>query len=482
MCTTRATWTADAIAVTDPVLRRRSVGFADKVVKAGKGLRDMGLNRVLSPRRTAVVAAVVVTAGLAMASQFVPPARAATSAAGEPAWLATINYWRAATGLPPVTDNPAWDQGLLNHFIYLAKTPATYKTGQYASLHTENPASPYYTASGAKEAASSDLAPGASTDLGALDEWLAAPFHAIGMLRPDLTQVALAVGDGYGGLDVISGLNGNFQQTAPILYPGSGSTTSLLDFGGELPDPTQTCGWQGDTVGLPLIMMLASTPSQSLSATLTGPSGALESSAAKTLCVVDQFTYYSTDTVYGPTGLDILQGGNAVLLIPRHPLVPGSYTVSVSQPGQAGIDWSFQAAGPPGPPTVSAPRFAGGIDGHPRLAITAVAGTSAPPLKRIKLVLPRGLSFSRKRATLMRDVTVKVDGKAVGFGTASTGADLVITLASPATRLTVRAVAPAVVETRTLERELRRAASTSLSMGVRLYPTSGPSTAFSEPL
>jgi len=126
MCTTRATWTADAIAVTDPVLRRRSVGFADKVVKAGKGLRDMGLNRVLSPRRTAVVAAVVVTAGLAMASQFVPPARAATSAAGEPAWLATINYWRAATGLPPVTDNPAWDQGLLNHFIYLAKTPATY--------------------------------------------------------------------------------------------------------------------------------------------------------------------------------------------------------------------------------------------------------------------------------------------------------------------------------------------------------------------
>jgi hypothetical protein len=156
--------------------------------------------------------------------------------------------------------------------------------------------------------------------------------------------------------------------------------------------------------------------------------------------------------------------------------------VSVSQPGQAGIDWSFQAAGPPGPPTVSAPRFAGGIDGHPRLAITAVAGTSAPPLKRIKLVLPRGLSFSRKRATLMRDVTVKVDGKAVGFGTASTGADLVITLASPATRLTVRAVAPAVVETRTLERELRRAASTSLSMGVRLYPTSGPSTAFSEPL
>ena len=176
-----------------------------------------------------------------MAPQFVRPARAATSTRS---WLATINYWRARTGLPRVTNNRSWDRGLLNHFIYMAETSAHYMTGQYASLHTENPASPYYTASGAKEAASSDLAPGASTDMGALDEWLAAPFHAIGMLRPDLTQVALAVGHGYGGLDVISGLNGDFQQKAPILYPGPGSTTSLLQFGGELPDPAQTCGWQ----------------------------------------------------------------------------------------------------------------------------------------------------------------------------------------------------------------------------------------------
>jgi hypothetical protein len=414
-----------------------------------------------------------------MASQFVRPARAATSA---PVWLATINYWRAATGLPPVTDNPAWDQGLLNHFIYLKKTPAQYMTGQYASLHTENPASPYYTASGAQEAASSDLAPGASTDLGALDEWLAAPFHAIGMLRPDLTEVALAVGDGTGGLDVISGLNGDFQQTAPILYPGPGSTTSLLDFGGELPDPTETCGWQGDHVGLPLIVMLVSAPSPGLSATLTGPSGGPESSAAKTLCVVDQFTYHSTDTIYGPTGLNILQGGNAVLLIPRRPLLVGSYAVSVSQPGQADIDWSFRAGRPPGPPRVSALRFAGGRDGHPRLAFTAVAGSSAPPLKRIKLALPRGLSFSRERAKLMRGVTVKVNGKAVRFGTASTGADLVITLASPATTLSVQAAAPAVIETRTLEAKLRRAPPTSLPLGMRLYPTSGPSTVFREPL
>jgi hypothetical protein len=103
-------------------------------------------------------------------------------------------------------------------------------------------------------------------------------------------------------------------------------------------------------------------------------------------------------------------------------------------------------------------------------------------LKQIKLALPRGLGFSRSSATLLRDVTVKVDGKAVGFRTASTGADLVITLVSPATRLTVSAAAPAVVETRALETKLRRAPSTPLSLGVRLYPTSGASTVFSERL
>jgi uncharacterized protein YkwD len=325
-------------------LRRRPVGFSGKVVTAEEGLRDMEtrLRRSAPTRRAAVVAVLAVTAGLAMASQFVRPARAATST--PTTWLATINYWRARTGLPPVTNNRSWDRGLLNHFIYMAKTPAHYMTGKYASLHTENPASPYYTASGAKEAASSDLAPGASTDMGALDEWLSGPFHAIGILRPDLTQVALAVGHGSAGLDVISGLNGHFQQKAPILYPGPGSTTSVLQLGDELPDPAQTCGWQQDNVGLPMIVMLLGPPSHRLAATLTGPSRSKESSAAKTLCVVDQFTYHSTDAVYGPTGLGILRGDNAVLLIPRHPLVPGRYAVSVRQPGHAEIDWSFHAA------------------------------------------------------------------------------------------------------------------------------------------
>ena len=110
-------------------------------------------------------------------------------------WLSEVNKYRTAAGLAPVTDNPTWDAGLLAHFRYLAKTPASYFTGQYQSFHTENPASPYYTAAGALEGSRSNLEGGGGPpSVAQIQGWLAAPFHAIGMLRPGLTQVALASG------------------------------------------------------------------------------------------------------------------------------------------------------------------------------------------------------------------------------------------------------------------------------------------------
>lgn len=69
--------------------------------------------------------------------------------------------------------------------------------------------------------------------------------------------------------------------------------------------------------------MLPQAPATSISASLLGPGGA-ETTADGGLCLVDEFTYFSSDTVYGPTGEDILQSDNAVILIPRSPLVTGA--------------------------------------------------------------------------------------------------------------------------------------------------------------
>src|SRR5579884_422554 len=268
-------------------------------------------------------------------------------ASATPTWLTVINRYRVATGLHPVTNNPAWDLGIQHHLTYLAKTPPKYFTGRYASAHTENPASPYYTRDGAREAGFSDLDEGgAFTPLAALDSWLTAPFHAVGVLRAQLRRVALFDDrqTGYAGLDVIQGLDYNLPAARkPILFPGPGVTTNLLTEGPESPDPLQTCHWSSGTTGLPLIMLLPHAPASGLKATLTGPTGT-ESTTNGKLCVVDQHTYRSTDPVYGPTGAEILRSDNAVFLIPRRPLSRGRYSVAVHQSGKPRISWSFSAA------------------------------------------------------------------------------------------------------------------------------------------
>ena len=264
-----------------------------------------------------------------------------------PDWLATINRYRTAAGVAALSDHPAWDVGLEHHLTYLESTPSLYLTGGYQSAHTENPGSPYYSRAGAAEAGYSDLVQGAAfTPLQAVKEWLTAPFHAIGMLRAELREVALADSPttGDAGLDVIQGLNYNFPAaTAPILFPGPGVTTDLLTFGGERPDPLETCGWQQTLpVGLPLIIMLPRAPNRALSASLTGPAGT-ESNGNGRLCVVDEHTYHSSDPVYGPNARYILRADHAVILIPRDPLTGGRYSAKVRQPGAPDIHWTFSA-------------------------------------------------------------------------------------------------------------------------------------------
>jgi hypothetical protein len=281
---------------------------------------------------------------IAAASGSTASGRLTSEVGSDQDWLGEINAYREGSGLSPVADQPTWDAGIQDHLTYLADTPPSLLTGQYADLHDENPASPYYTAAGAHEGASSDLYPCCAffTPVQYIDGWLAAPFHAVGMLRPDLTQVAFADDPttGSAGLDVISGFDYSLPPaTSPVLFPGPGMTTDLKTFGGESPDPLQTCGWSG-TAGLPLIALLPQAPVSGLTAQLTGPTGA-ETSTGGTLCVVDEHTYYTTDSIYGPVGLQILQGDNVVVLIPRHPLADGSYQTTINQPGQPAITWSF---------------------------------------------------------------------------------------------------------------------------------------------
>ncbi len=292
-------------------------------------------------------AAGVTTLCLAAATATGPASASASSPAKARTWLQEVNYYRVGAGLKPVTDNKAWDKGILNHLRYIAKTPAKYLTGQYANLHLENPKSPYYTKSGALEGSRSDLLLGDAGPLGDIDIWLTAPFHAIGMLRSELTKVAFADGYAGAGLDVLGGLGFGKPDPKPILFPGDKVTTNLVSYAGdESPDPLQSCHFTRAAgqkpVGLPLVVLLPATPSRRLVARLDWPGGRSERTAARTLCLVDQFTYRSTDKIYGPTGKEILEGDRAVLLFPSGQLTPGSYHATIYDGPKITYRWTFR--------------------------------------------------------------------------------------------------------------------------------------------
>jgi tRNA threonylcarbamoyladenosine modification (KEOPS) complex Pcc1 subunit len=97
-----------------------------------------------------------------------------------------------------------------------------------------------------------------------------------------------------------------------------------------------------------------------------------------------------------PAGLSINPSSGKITGHPRH---IGSSTVTVTASNRAGTTgqtafmWAIQ-----GNPTLSHVSLSGG--GHPRLKFMVAAGRDAPLLSTIAVALPRGLRFTRSRATV----------------------------------------------------------------------------------
>jgi len=262
--------------------------------------------------------------GLLVPSVPVPAAAATT-----PSWLVRLNNWRATSALSPLSENTSWDQDDYNHSYYMVKTGLV--------THYEDPANPYYTASGDAGARNGNIQVSSTTtatDDGAIDWWMAAPFHAMGMMDPRLTST------GYGSyrevktgwqtgmtLDVLRGnswTGGNF----PVYFPGNGSVVPLTTFhGGESPDPLQACPGYVAPTGLPVFIEIGGNITTTVSAhSFTGDGVALAH------CVID---------ATNPTFTNNLTSRGGVILIPQAPLVQGvKYVVNLTVNG-VGYSWWF---------------------------------------------------------------------------------------------------------------------------------------------
>jgi Cysteine-rich secretory protein family len=328
-------------------------------------------------------------------------------------WLTTVNYFRAMAGLGPVVEDPSMSAGSYNHSCYMLLNGIS---------HDEIPGNPGYTPEGDNAGNHGNVAVSSVFDATArshIELWMTGPYHAIGVLRPNLQSVGFGKCDNTSTspwrsgatLDVLDGLGAPVAQSAPILFPGNGTTTSLNRFVTESPNPLDSCGWSG-SAGLPVLALMPEGFAAPPSGTFSGSTGPLE------VCVL------SAKNTSG-VAQQILNGNNAVVLIPRNPLTPDTYTATVSTSART-VTWSF---------TVD-PDAATGIQ-PPQTTAPIGTSTAMQPLPPARIVDTRiNLGASRLVGAIGKRIQVTGQG-GVPVGAQAVSANFTITNAAAPGYLTV---------------------------------------------
>ena len=270
-------------------------------------------------------------------------------------WLDRLNFYRATAALPPVVEEPALSGPVTQHARYMVANDVV--------QHSQNSRRSWWTPEGAVAATVSNLAGSRNPnepDWWAVDVWMQAPFHALGILDPALLRVGFGIHrqhDGRkiqtaAGLDVIRGRGSKpAHVTYPIVWPADGTSVPIGIHTSEYPSPLSSCPGYKAPTGLPLILQLGageeiprvtrttiSVVRSSLDIALDDPElveGSLEH------CSFDESTYRNRHDVEQALGRSILASRDAVVLIPRKPLQAGSsYRVHVEASGRT-IDWTF---------------------------------------------------------------------------------------------------------------------------------------------
>lgn len=259
---------------------------------------------------------------------------------GGSSWLDRLNYYRSTATLPPVVEEPSLSGAILEH--------ARYVVHHDVLEHSQNARKRWATAEGAAAAAVSNLA--ASTrpnepDSWAVDVWMQAPFHALGILDPALTRVGFGIHRASNGkiqtaagLDVIRGRSSAAVPVRyPIVWPADGSTVPLTSHEDEYPSPLTSCKNYSAPTGLPLIVQLG--PGDGVPDVV----GSVISDGNEFLehCVFDERTYVNRNAEQQTLGRRILDARDALVLIPRKPLRPGQRYRVIVEANRRRIDWTF---------------------------------------------------------------------------------------------------------------------------------------------
>ena len=277
------------------------------------------------------------------------PTATPTASATPPvaAWLQFLNRFREEANLPPLAENRDWTQGEWLHSRYMVKEDHI--------SHSENTSSPWYTVEGDAAGHSGNIYVSgyASTpDESAIRFWMAAPFHAVAILDPQLATTGFssyresigywnmgATLDWQRGLGVLPP-----SISFPITFPRPGGETWLREYyGGEWPDPLSACPGYVVPTGSPLLLQLGSgstVPQVTAHAFYRGGNELQH-------CVFDETSYVSSSASSQSSGRAVLNSRDAIVLMPRDPLQLGeTYTASITTNGTA-YSWTFTVVAPP---------------------------------------------------------------------------------------------------------------------------------------
>jgi hypothetical protein len=292
-----------------------------------------------------------------------------------PPWLILVNEFRAQANLPLLVEEGGWSEGSWLHARYMVKNDVI--------QHYEEPSNPWYTPQGANAAQNCNLMVSSNhlvDDEYPILVWMQAPFHAIGLLDPALHSVGYgSYRESDGGfemgaaLDVLRGLDQIPEGVEfPIAWPGDGAVVPLSYHWIESPDPLTSCPGYAAPSGLPILLQLGS---GGLTPDVTAHSlqqGGVEIPH----CVFDETNYTHPDGALRDLGRNVLGARDAVVVIPRDPLVPGAtYRVSVTANGWT-TDWSFTVAAT-APVPGSVPGDGASMEGGEPAAIVLPVGFGA---------------------------------------------------------------------------------------------------------
>jgi len=257
-----------------------------------------------------------------------------------PNWLERLNRYRAAAFLPPVVEDPALSAAVLQHAHYMV----LHGVLKHSQKRRESGATP----EGAAAAAVSNLAGSIHStepDWWAVDTWMQAPFHALGILDPALQQVGFGIDRApRGRIQTAAGLDVTRGRatvppviTYPIVWPADGASVPLGTHSAEYPSPLTSCAGYKAPTGLPLIIQLAPTAD---APHVTG-SWITEGGQLLAHCIFAESTYSNRDGDQKRLARSILAAHNAIILIPREPLRSGSSYRAVVEVNGLQIDWTF---------------------------------------------------------------------------------------------------------------------------------------------